>query len=185
MKFDFSFFFPIGLGFVALTTIKTIPSSLTMPAMHACCQVMTIFGRQIMDVSSSRRIFVSFNIFRHKMCAEAKNVIIFVFIIFFIWKQCAKLKKILERERCANRISPRSYDVDKMDVNIFYCYHEGSHREVYRDFQPSLTSSAGGAKGCSDHRFRAPPAYTAQLPTLHQHRANNQRIGRLIKSCQL
>ena len=39
--------------------------------------------------------------------------------------------------------------------------HEGSHREVYWDFQPSLTSSAGGAKGCSDHRFRAPPAYTA------------------------
>ena len=52
--------------------------------------------------------------------------------------------------------------------------HEGSHKEVYRDFQPSLTSSAGGAKGCSDHRFRAPLAYTAQLPTLHQHRANNQ-----------
>ena len=52
--------------------------------------------------------------------------------------------------------------------------HEGSHREVYQDFQPSLTASAGGAKGCSDHRFRAPPAYTAQLPTLHQHRANNQ-----------
>ena len=25
--------------------------------------------------------------------------------------------------------------------------HEGSQREVYRDFQPSLTSSAGGAKG--------------------------------------
>ena len=25
--------------------------------------------------------------------------------------------------------------------------HEGSHREVYRDFQPTLTSSAGGAKG--------------------------------------
>ena len=25
--------------------------------------------------------------------------------------------------------------------------HEGSHREVYRDFQPSLTSSAGVAKG--------------------------------------
>ena len=52
--------------------------------------------------------------------------------------------------------------------------HEGSHREAYRDFQPSWTSSAGGAKGCSDHRFRAPPAYTAQLPTLHQHRAENQ-----------
>ena len=52
--------------------------------------------------------------------------------------------------------------------------HKGSHREAYRDFQPSLTSSGDGAKGCSDHRFRAPPAYTAQLPTLHQHRANNQ-----------
>ena len=52
--------------------------------------------------------------------------------------------------------------------------HEGSHREAYRDFQPSLTSSAGSAKGCSDHRFRTPAAYTAQLPTLHQHRANNQ-----------
>ena len=25
--------------------------------------------------------------------------------------------------------------------------HEGSDREAYRDFQPSLTSSAGGAKG--------------------------------------
>ena len=34
--------------------------------------------------------------------------------------------------------------------------HEGSHREVYRDFQPSLTSSTGGAKGFSDHKFRAP-----------------------------
>ena len=45
--------------------------------------------------------------------------------------------------------------------------HGGSHREVYRDFQPSLTSSAGGAKGLSDHRFRAPPADTAQLLTLH------------------
>ena len=52
--------------------------------------------------------------------------------------------------------------------------HNGSHREVYRDFQPSLTSSAGGAKGCSDHRFRAPPAYTAQLLSMPQHRTNNQ-----------
>ena len=50
--------------------------------------------------------------------------------------------------------------------------HEGSHREAYRDFQPSLTSSAGGAKGCSDHRFRVLPAYTAQLLSLHQHRAD-------------
>ena len=43
-----------------------------------------------------------------------------------------------------------------------------------RNSNPVMTSSAGGAKGCSDHRFRAPPAYTAQLPALHQHRANNQ-----------
>ena len=37
-----------------------------------------------------------------------------------------------------------------------------------------MTSSACGAKGCSDHRFRAPPAYTSHLLALHQHRANNQ-----------
>ena len=49
-----------------------------------------------------------------------------------------------------------------------------TYREAYQYFQPSLTSSAGGTKGCSDHRFRGPPAYTAKLPTLHQHRANNQ-----------
>ena len=52
--------------------------------------------------------------------------------------------------------------------------HKGSHREAYRDFQPSLKSSTGGAKGWSDYRFRAPPAYAVQLLTLHQHRANNQ-----------
>ena len=64
--------------------------------------------------------------------------------------------------------------------------HEGSHREVYRDFQPSLTSSAGGAKGCSDHRLRAPPAYTAQLPTLLCINTEpTTSIGRLIKSSRL
>ena len=36
------------------------------------------------------------------------------------------------------------------------------------------TSSGGGAKGCSDHKFHARPTYTAQLLTLHQHIANNQ-----------
>ena len=42
-----------------------------------------------------------------------------------------------------------------------------------------------GAKGCSDHSgFRAPSAYTAQLLTLHQRRANNQdRMA--IKSTRL
>ena len=38
----------------------------------------------------------------------------------------------------------------------------------------STEISAGGAKGCLDRRFRAPPAYTTQLLTLHQHRANNK-----------
>ena len=63
-------------------------------------------------------------------------------------------------------------------AGIFFSFilriHEGSHREIYRDFQPSLTSSTGGAKGWSDHKFCAPRAYTAQLLTLHPHRANNQ-----------
>ena len=65
-------------------------------------------------------------------------------------------------------------------IEYFYFFsilltHEGSHREeVYRNFQPSLTSSAGCAKGWSDNRFRAIPAYTTQLLTLHQDRANNQ-----------
>ena len=53
--------------------------------------------------------------------------------------------------------------------------HEGSHREVYQEFQPSYDIfHRSGANGCSDHRFRAPLSYTAQLLTLHQHRANNQ-----------
>ena len=43
-----------------------------------------------------------------------------------------------------------------------------------RNSNPVMTSSTGDAKGCSYYRFRAPPAYTAQLLTLHQHRANNQ-----------
>ena len=53
--------------------------------------------------------------------------------------------------------------------------HEGSHREIYQEFQPSYDIFRGGVKGCSDHRFRVPPACTAaQLLTLHQHIANNQ-----------
>ena len=67
------------------------------------------------------------------------------------------------------------------------CWPTSDHiRRSTRNSNPVMTSSAGGAKGCSDHRFRAPPAgYTAQLLTLHQHRANNQWIGRLIKSSRL
>ena len=55
---------------------------------------------------------------------------------------------------------------------------------AYRDFQPSLTSSAGGAKGCSDHRFRAPPAYTANCQ-LCINTEPTASIGRVIKFSQL
>ena len=41
-----------------------------------------------------------------------------------------------------------------------------------RNSNPVMTSS--GPKGWSDHRCRAPLTYTAQLLTLHLHRANNQ-----------
>ena len=58
----------------------------------------------------------------------------------------------------------------------FSCFtlltHEGSHREVYREFQPNYDIfGRSGAKGCPDQRFRATPAYTAQLLILHQHKA--------------
>ena len=43
-----------------------------------------------------------------------------------------------------------------------------------RNSNSVMTSSAGGVKGCSDHRFRVSPTYTAQLLTLHKHRTNNQ-----------
>ena len=43
-----------------------------------------------------------------------------------------------------------------------------------RNSHPVITFSAGGAKGCSDHRFHASLAYTVKLLTLLQHRANNQ-----------
>ena len=43
-----------------------------------------------------------------------------------------------------------------------------------RNSNPAMMLSAGGAKGCSDHCFCAPPDHTAQLLTLHQQRADNQ-----------
>ena len=53
--------------------------------------------------------------------------------------------------------------------------HEGSRiGRSTRNSNPVMTSSIGGAKGCSDHRFRASPGYTAQLLTLNQHRVNRQ-----------
>ena len=38
---------------------------------------------------------------------------------------------------------------------------QGSHREVYQEFRPSYDIfGRSGAKGCSDHRFRAHPQPT-------------------------
>ena len=78
---------------------------------------------------------------------------------------------------------PCSHPVGAFFFSILLTY-EGSHREIYRNFKPSLTSSAGGAKGCSDHRFRAPQ------PTLPDcwlciNTEPTTSIGRLIKSSRL
>ena len=67
-------------------------------------------------------------------------------------KETQKLGRVRFKKKCAHFFTFFSIRLT----------HEGSHREVYRDFQPSLTSSAaGGAKGCSDHRFHAPSGYAA------------------------
>ena len=53
------------------------------------------------------------------------------------------------------RAEKKTYIVDVLLITgkYFFCFilltYEGSHREVYWDFLPSLTSSAGGAEGCS------------------------------------
>ena len=53
--------------------------------------------------------------------------------------------------------------------------HEGSHREISPIF-PTLLDIVRrtGAKRCSNHMFRGPPAYPAQLLTLHRHRADSK-----------
>ena len=62
-----------------------------------------------------------------------------------------------------------------MNRNWFFFFYPADPRgRSTRNSNPVMTSSTGGAKGCSDHRFHAPLAYTAQLLTLHQRRANNQ-----------
>ena len=50
--------------------------------------------------------------------------------------------------------------------------HKGSLWDVYQEFQPRYDICRRWC--CLDHRFRAPPANTDQLLTLHQHWANNQ-----------
>ena len=94
--------------------------------------------------------------------------------VFIITRTTQWLELQIENHFFSSRSENSNIGLNHWSLFSFLLTHEGSHREVYQDFQSSLTSSAGGTKGCSDHRFRAPPAYTAQLPTLHQQRANNQ-----------
>ena len=52
---------------------------------------------------------------------------------------------------------------------------ERLHRVVYQEFQPSYDIFRRWCQGLFRPQVpRASPAYTAQLLTLHQHRANNQ-----------
>ena len=57
---------------------------------------------------------------------------------------------------------------------VFF-FHLADPREVYRDSNPVMTLSTGGAKGSLDHRFRAPPAYTTQL-CINTERARQQPV---------
>ena len=53
--------------------------------------------------------------------------------------------------------------------------HDGSHSKVYQEFQPSYNIVYRWCQGLFRQQVPcAPPAYTAQLLTLHHHRANNQ-----------
>ena len=54
-----------------------------------------------------------------------------------------------------------------------------------RKFQPSYEIFRRWCQGLFRPQVPRTPAYTSQLLTLDQHRANNQWIGRLIKSSQL
>ena len=120
-----------------------------------------------------------------------KCMILFVCLCIFrllLCVLCWNLDNLLMTDDISNSMSKRATKVQEIKFAHFSIFKSctstmGSHREVYRDFQTSLTSSAGGAKGWSEHRFRVPPAYTAQLLTLHQHRANNQyRTANQIES---
>ena len=52
--------------------------------------------------------------------------------------------------------------------------HEGSHREVYEEFQPSYDIFCRWCQGLFRPQVPCTPAYTAHLLTLHQNRANKQ-----------
>ena len=52
--------------------------------------------------------------------------------------------------------------------------HEGSHREIYQEFQPCYDIFCRWCQRLFRPRVPCTPAYTAQLLTLYQYRANNQ-----------
>ena len=61
--------------------------------------------------------------------------------------------------------------LNAMHVLFILLTHEGSHREIYREFQASYDIFCRVVQTTG---FVHSPAYTSQLLTLHQHRANNQ-----------
>ena len=72
-----------------------------------------------------------------------------------------------------------------MEIFFKSCWPTRDHiGRSTRNSNPVTTSSAGGTKGCSDHRFRAPPACTAQLLTLYRHKANNQYPSKFLPALQ-
>ena len=83
--------------------------------------------------------------------------------------------EIVHREtKCMSR-KKRLIKTKTISIRVFFLSSSWPTRDHIgrstRNSNPVMTSSTGGAKGCLDHRFRAPQAH---LLTLHQHRANNQ-----------
>ena len=75
--------------------------------------------------------------------------------------------------------SPMVYACNPSEILAFFllflsCRPTKDHivERSTRNPNPVMASSVGGAKDCSDHRFRA--RTPSQLLTLHQHRTNNQ-----------
>ena len=65
-----------------------------------------------------------------------------------------------------------------MENTLLFCFIllRGHIGRSIRNSNPVMTLSAGGTKGCLDHRFcspSTPQVYTTHLLTLHQHRDNN------------
>ena len=90
------------------------------------------------------------------------------FLKVHLWLHPTLLTSILRREP-TNKKSLKC-------LSIFSSYWPTRDwlRRSTRNSNPVMILYTGGAKGCLDHRFRAPLTYTAQLLTLRQHRPSNQ-----------